>query len=190
MAHPCPVSGRLSSCSRCGPPRFPPLASFLVFLGTTAPGCPPALRLPLPGLCWQIAASAHRSGRRSWVPPASLLSGSASPTCVCTSGQLSLLSPDSMAVPLSSGHLHLDVRGPPAQPVMNRLCQFPSDVSLLSQLLTHSRLSNRCSLTESWIPHLPPPHTNSHWAQEPGPGVPSRLCNPGSPSASRPHGGE
>lgn len=82
---------------------------------------------------------------------------------------------------LFSGHLHLDVRGPPAQPAIHRVCQFPlkcvlSLITLNTKMpaqkpcgmLEHSRLSNRCRLMESWTTHLPHPSTTPKQSLGPG----------------------
>lgn len=109
--------------------------------GTTASGCPPA---PLAATPWSLQTDLSPCPllrhEGLWFSRLLCSPRSAHPTWVFISGQLSVLSPDSMDVQLCSRHFHLDVRRPSAQPP-----SFPSNLSLLSQLLTPG-----CPLTNQW----------------------------------------
>lgn len=133
-----------------------------------SPSDPPQTGLRLcPALSWEIPGSS-----RILCSPSSAYS-----TDVFTPGQLSLLTPDSLDVQLSSGHLHLDGRGPPAQPVPNQGGQFPSNLSLLLRLLIANCPLKNLTPADFQPTALSPPRSRRHLSQ---------LDNPGRPSVSGP----
>lgn len=130
-------SSPLRSCSCCGPLLPLHQASFLASW-PTAPGCPPPSGYHSLMLCLSLRCEVLGPAGSSALP-ARLTPPVSSPLASC------LLSPDSTNIHLSSRHLHVDVRGPSAQPP-----SFPSNLFLLSQLLTPSCCSKTtCMLVRS-----------------------------------------